>query len=214
MKKPHRILLFGITGQTGRIIASELLRQGHSVTAVVRDSSKLTLNDPNLSGVVGDIKELATYINSFKTCDVVISAVGDRSRQPTTLYSGGIACVLEGMNQHGVTRLICISAQAIEVSPAIAGWQKWLTKYIIQKLFKHSYKDLRIMERLVRTSKVNWTIVRPPRLKDSQPTGVYEIAINSHLKQPLSISRFDLAAYMISIIDNIETFKTVIEIAD
>jgi putative NADH-flavin reductase len=69
------------------------------------------------------------------------------------------------------------------------------------------------MEKLVRASNVNWTIIRPPWLKDHPPTGKYKLGINTHLKRPFSISRADLARYICDIIDKPGTFRSIIEIA-
>ena len=74
------------------------------------------------------------------------------------------------------------------------------------------YDDLRIMERLIKGSDVNWTIMRPPRLVNKPATGEYRFAINSFLKNCLSISRADLAHFMINNITNEATYQTTIEI--
>jgi putative NADH-flavin reductase len=68
------------------------------------------------------------------------------------------------------------------------------------------------MERLIKESDADWTIMRPPRLLDKPKTGHYRIAINSFLKNCLSISRADVAHFMLSNITNEATYKTTIEI--
>ena len=47
-QKKYHILLFGITGGTGKLIAKRLLDDGHRVTAIVRDPAKITLENPQL----------------------------------------------------------------------------------------------------------------------------------------------------------------------
>jgi putative NADH-flavin reductase len=87
------------------------------------------------------------------------------------------------------------------------------TKYIVQKLFGNGYADQRIMERLVKESDINWTIMRPPRLNNKQATGHYRFAINIFLKNCLLISRADVAHFIINNINNEATYKSTIEIA-
>jgi putative NADH-flavin reductase len=209
----HHILLFGMTGGTGKLIAERLLSQGHRVTAVGCHPAKVTLQHPHLAVRKGDITQPGTFTELMAACDVAISAIGDHSRKPTTLYSGGIKNVITAMTSSNVGRLICISAQPVEISPAIPFWQKWLIKYILQKIFRYSYADLRAMEKIVCASELNWTIMRPPRLKNNPPTGKYRLAINGHLKLPFSISRADLANCICDLIDQPETFRSIIEIA-
>jgi len=146
-------------------------------------------------------------------CDVTIAAIGDRSRKPTTLYSAGILNVINVMPAGEHRRLICISAQPVEISPVIPLWQKWLIKYVLQKIFKNSYADLRILENLLRSSDLNWTIMRAPRLIDGPLTNEYRMVINGHLKRPFSISRSDLAKAICNVTDKPETFRSIIEIA-
>jgi putative NADH-flavin reductase len=74
------------------------------------------------------------------------------------------------------------------------------------------YADLRVMEESVKGSNLDWTIMRPPRLTDKPMTGHYRVGINKFLKNCLSISRADLAHFMVENITNEETYKTTIEI--
>ncbi|MGO4288801.1 NAD(P)-dependent oxidoreductase [Chitinophaga sp. RAB17] len=207
------ILLFGITGGTGSIIAENLIRKGYHVTAIARDPVKVNFQHPNLLIRKGDITQPGTFADLVQQHDIIISAVGSRSRMPTTLYSDGMKHILHAMDKPERKRLICISALPIEINSVMTVWQRWLIKYIVRKIFRHPYKDLLIMEKLLRNTQVNWTIVRPPWLKDSAPAGHYKVAINTHLKRPFSISRADLAAYITDIIDNPETNRSIIEIA-
>ncbi len=209
----YHILLFGITGGTGKQIAKRLLDQGHWVTAIVRDPAKVTLEHGQLQIRKGDITKSHTFKDLLIHCDITISAIGDRTRKPTSLYSTGIGNILNAMPAGKNGRLICISAQPVEISPVIPFWQKWLIKYILQKIFRHSYADLRTMEKLLRSSDFNWTIMRAPRLTDRPPTGKYRIAVNGHLTLPFSISRSDLAKAICDVIDKPETFRSIIEIA-
>lgn len=43
-----KIAVLGATGQTGQNLVNQALQHGHSITAVVRNPSKLTVNHENL----------------------------------------------------------------------------------------------------------------------------------------------------------------------
>jgi hypothetical protein len=75
------------------------------------------------------------------------------------------------------------------------------------------YADLRAMERLIRESDANWTIVRPPRLTDKPATGRYRWSVNSWLRNALSISRADVAHFMLHHLQDESTYRGVVEIA-
>jgi len=55
---------------------------------------------------------------------------------------------------------------------------RFLSKYVLQKTLKKPYSDMRLMEAMVESSNLNWTIVRPSRLTDKMLKGSYRIAIN------------------------------------
>jgi len=65
---------------------------------------------------------------------------------------------------------------------------------------------------LVKDSGLDWTIIRPPRLTDKPATGSYRFSINSFLKNCLSISRADVAHFMVNNIDNKAIYQATIEI--
>ena len=143
----------------------------------------------------------------------VISALGTTSTQPTTLYSGGNAMLLQEMKKAGVERAFFISASAIVISPLQPLVVRWLTKYVLQKILRHMYADIRVMERLIKASDARWTIVRPPRLTNRPVTGHYRVAINEQLRNGFSISRADVAHFMLNNIFAMNTFRTTVEIA-
>ena len=207
------ILVIGANGGIGRNTVTTALEAGYQITALVRDPAKLMLTHPHLQIIKGDVHRPDTFEKYLEGIDAVISALGEKMNEPTTLYSEGNRNLLIAMNKMGVKRVFFISAAAIEISPAQPFIVRLVTKYIVQKLFGYGYADQQIMERLVKESNTNWTIMRPPRLTDKPATGHYRFAINSFLKNCLSISRADVAHFMINNITNEATYKAIIELA-
>jgi putative NADH-flavin reductase len=210
---PHyNIVVLGANGGIGRQAVEEGLKAGHSVTAVLRTPSNLILSHPNLQLVKGDIMDLQTIEKHIENKDVVISAIGKNSFKPTTLYSQGNKNLITAMQKTGVKRVFFISASGLDVNPTHSLIVKFATKYILQKLLRNMYADIRIMEQSVRQTDLNWTIMRPPRLTNKPVTGKYRIAINTFLNQGLSISRGDVANFMIKNIANETTYQKTVEI--
>ena len=212
----YKLLIIGANGGVGRQCVELALKAGHQVTALLRNPAKLDLHHPNLALIKGDIMQPETFEDHLENKDAVISAIGVNggfgADKPTTLYSGGNASLLQAMNKKKVKRAFFISASAIEISPVLPFYVRFAEKYIVQKLLKHMYADLRIMEELIKESNADWTIIRPPQLSDKPVTGKYRVAINAFLKNCLKISRADVAHYIIHNINNEATYKAVIEI--
>ena len=212
----YRLLVIGANGGIGRQCIEIALKAGHKVTAVLRNPANLTLAHHNLKVVQGDIMHPETFEKYLANTNAVISAIGVKggllSDKPTTLYSQGNANLLAAMSKMGVSRVFFISASAIEISPVLPFFIRLVAKYIVQNLLRNMYDDLREMEKLVKESGSTWTIVRPPQLNDKPVTGNYRFAINNFLKNCLSISRADVAHFIINNISNEEIYKTTIEI--
>ena len=210
---PGRLLIIGANGGIGRQCVETALAAGHHVTALLRNPANLPLTHPLLQIVKGDILDPTTFSGHLANINVVISAIGVKGTKPTSLYSQGNTILLKEMNKAGIKRAFFISASAIEISPVLPFYVKLAAKYIVQKILRHMYADLRKMEAEIKESNTNWTIIRPPRLTNQPATGHYRYSINSFLPNCLKISRADVAHFIISNISNEATYKSTIEIA-
>ena len=212
----YKFVIVGANGGIGRQCVEQALQAGHLVTAILRNPAKLAIEHPNLKKVSGDVMQPGAFENHFENQDAVISAIGVAggfgSDKPTALYSQGNANVLKAMEQKGIKRMFLISASAIEISPVLPFYIRLVEKYVVQKLLKHMYTDLLKMEALIKSSNINWTIIRPPQLTNQAVTGTYRIAINTFLKNCLKISRADVAHFIINNIANRDTYQATVEI--
>jgi len=212
------IFIAGANGGVGRQTVEQALNAGHRVTALVRDPAKLPVVHPNLRIIKGDIMQPKTFTSEMEGQEAVISGLGVSggnlfNDKPTNLYSQGCGNLLTAMEQYGTKRIFCISASAVEISPVIPWHVRFVAKYVIQKLLKHMYADLRLMEDIVKASNADWTIIRPPQLTNGPLTGKYRTAVNQYLKDCLKISRADVAHLMVSTLDNKAFNRAIVEIA-
>lgn len=212
------IFIAGANGGIGRQTVEQALEAGHQVTALVRDPAKLPVVHPNLRIIKGDIMQPETFASEMEGQEAVISTLGVSggnlfNDKPTRLYSQGCNNLLIAMEQYGIKRIFCISASAVEISPVIPWYVRFVAKYVIQKLLKHMYADLRLMEDIVKASNADWTIIRPPQLTNGPLTRKYRTAVNQYLKDSLKISRADVAHLMINTLADKEFNRAIVEIA-
>jgi putative NADH-flavin reductase len=204
-----KVVTFGAAGGIGREVVPQALDAGHTVTAVVRRPTALPLQHERLSIVKGDVMDAANVWEAVRDQDAVISTVGTNSLEPTTVYSQGVANMLQAMQATGARRLLCISATGIDPGVPI---QRLLAKPILWIILKNMYTDLVRMENLVSASELDWTIVRPPQLTDKPRTGVYRWSINKHLPGCWSLSRADTADYLVTHLSDAATYRGLVEI--
>ena len=209
-----KIIVFGATGGTGRQVVEQALQAGHLVTIVVRNPEGFPIVNPKLEIIKGDVLQSLTFQNALNEKDAVISCLGSKAGKPTTVYSEGVSNITAAMRKAGVKRIMAISAGAVIVPPKASVFIKFLTKNILQRIFKDMYVDMLAMEKLLAESGLDWTVVRPPRLTNGKRTGKYRVAINEPLNNPSKISRANLADYIVNHLMDEYTFKAIAEVGD
>lgn len=209
-----RLVVFGATGGTGRLIVEQALAAGHEVIAVARRPSAITARHERLTVVRGDVLEPSTIERAVAGQDAAVSALGAADRAPTTVYSEGTANMARAMVAGGVRRLACISSGGLEADhPHVPLLQRLVTKLVVQRLYKNPFADMARMEEGLERSGLDWTVVRAPMLTDGPRTGRYRVAESGHLERPRRISRADLADYILAHLDDAASYRAKVEIS-
>ena len=190
------MLVFGASGRMGRELVKQALTHGDSVTAFVRDPSKLDIQNNNLNIVQGNVVDYASIERAVKDQDAVICALGSSTpakRDPTLI--DGVRNIIQAMEQAGVRRFVYLSFLAVRESRQDLGP---IVNYVVAPLLRNVISDHEVKESLIKQSKLGWIIVRPPRLTNGRHTGVYRsgerIAARSLI---LTLSCADLAEFIL-----------------
>jgi putative NADH-flavin reductase len=210
-----KLLIFGPTGGTGAQLLTQALDAGHDVTVVARDPDRLSVGDQARPAVItGDVLEPKTWKAAVSAHDAVLSCLGSRDRKhPTTVYSQGMATIIDAMRHAGARRVMCLSSAGLDIPPETPLPQRLVTRLLVQRLYRHGYADMNAMERIVTVSDTDWTIIRPPMLTNGPLTGRYRTAADRHLTNPKTLSRGDLAHYMLNHIEDRDTWQRTVEIS-
>ncbi|WP_207429376.1 NAD(P)-dependent oxidoreductase [Pedobacter sp. SYSU D00535] len=208
-----KIIVFGASRGTGKQVVEQALALGLEVKAMVRNIENFTLQHPNLKTIKNDVLRPETFQEHIAGNEVVISCLGIPKIQPTTLYSQGMKNIVDSMQHAGVSRIICISSGAISIPPKSSFIMTFLIKNVLQRIYKPIYTDMVLMENILSQSELNWTVVRAPKLSDGKLTKKYRIITQQPLKGIPTISRADLAHYILDHITDSHTFKSKVEIA-
>ncbi len=190
--KPMRLLVLGATGRTGRALLAQATERGHGVTAFVRSPEKLAEIDRRIAVRKGDPCNVEELRAALRGHDVVVSTLGLPGLGESTVLSDTARATVGAMQAAGVRRLLVVSVGVLfDGSPAIAS-------ILRRTLLRHVASDSAKMERILESSGLDWTIVRPPRLTQGPPTRKY-VAVDDRLPPDsrLSMSREDLASFLL-----------------
>ncbi len=197
-KSNRNIAVIGSTGRTGRLVLDEGIRRGHSMTAFTRRPDALLGLRGLRSVITGDGRSLEDMRRAVRGQDAIISIVVSEGRGPTTVMSDVTRAELDAMREAGVRRLVTVSVSAIE------GRRPWILINLVRWILRRPYADFARMERLITSSPVDWTIVRPPYLSNGSKTGRVRTQVGGKdLRHgPYHISRADLAATLVDLAED------------
>jgi putative NADH-flavin reductase len=195
-----RIAVFGANGGTGRLLTQQALEAGHDVVAVLRRPAQLPLVHERLTVVEADVHDVEAVARAVAGSEAVLSTLGvPFTRKPIKIYSAGIVSIGAAMKQHGIARVVVVSSSATE--PHRHEGAGFLLNRVMQPLVtatigKTTYADMRKMEAHLRSSDLQWTVMRPSGLFDAPAVSDYQLHQNR--ADGVFTSRADLAASMLA----------------
>ena len=200
-----KLLVIGASRGIGLETVKAALLAGHSVRALARSAASIPIQNPNLEKVSGDALDTDTIRNSLKDVEAVIQTLGvDISPraifQPTTLFSQSTHILVDAMKDAGVKRLIAVTGLGAGNSRGHGGLL--YDAVVFPLLLKHVYGDKDVQERIIRSSGLDWTIVRPGLLTNRPATGHYRVLTAPNEWRFGVISRADVADFLVRQVDD------------
>ncbi len=210
-----KLTILGATGATGTRLVEQALAAGHEVTAVVRDPARLAVPaQQRLRTVTADVMDPASITPAVAGADAVISAVGPRGTGPTTVIQDSVRSIIQAMRKTGTRRLLEVSGSVV-ADEGESPYLRYLLKPVARRTFlRHVCADMRRGEDEIRQSNLEWTIFRPPSLTAKAAKGTYRTAIDRNLPHGFTISRADLAACILALLDDASTVHRHVAIAN
>lgn len=168
-----KIAVIGATGRTGRPLVAELLRRGHTVTVLARDSAKLGELAHQVQIVTGDSRTPGDLDRLVTGAYAVVSALGPTAKE-SSLHTDTANALVAAMHAAGVERLVGVSGAGIDVPADQKSFSAKVISKAIQTLGGDVVKDNPAEYAVYAASDLSWTLVRPPRLVDGEATGRLE----------------------------------------
>ncbi|ORY08985.1 NAD-dependent epimerase/dehydratase [Clohesyomyces aquaticus] len=173
-------LLLGATGRTGQHVISELLSQGHTAVALVRSSAKLAPR-PGLTLVTGsplskpDIKNALSAAPSLTPSAAIITLNTVRKSDspfapqisPPRFLADSCANVCEVLEDAGIRRVVVMSTAGVGDSWANLPWLSRV--FMGWTNIKYALEDHGLVDKEIRGTKMDWTLVRAVRLEFDDP---------------------------------------------
>jgi putative NADH-flavin reductase len=193
------LTVFGATGGIGREVVTQALDAEHHVTAYIRNPAKRTVTHPNLAVITGELTDRDAVQRAVHGADAVISALGpslDRKATGMPLVEG-TRTIVDAMRAEGVERYIGMATPSLSDPRDGSSLLGRLVPFMGRTFLKRAYQELLDMSRIVTDSELDWTIARFTQPKDGARKGTVRAGYLGRDKIRASITRADIAAFLL-----------------
>jgi len=207
-----KLVVLGATGGTGLEIVRQAIERGHSVTALVRSPERLKPFRDRIIVKQGDLLNPAELEQVVQSQDAVLSGFGPRvpvSKADANLLQR-FAVALTSAMVHAGTRRVVVESVAFLFRDSLVP-----PAYLLGRLFfPRTVADASAMERVFGESDLDWTMVRPPGLTDKPYTGKYRLREGHLPRFGFTISRADVADFMLKVVENRSAIRKVVGVCN
>ena len=194
-----RVAIVGGHGQIARQLHPLLVAAGHQPVALVRNESRR----PELEAAGAEVRLLdieqedaVAFGRAFEGCRAVVFAAGggpdgNKERKRTVDLEGSLKSI-DGARQAGIRRFVQVSAIDVDQPVGADAADVW-------RAYVEAKRDA---DAALRDTELDWTIIRPGRLTDDDPTGL--VALGADVPRA-AVPRGDVAAVLAAVLDRPET---------
>ncbi|MDO5520983.1 MAG: SDR family oxidoreductase [bacterium] len=200
-----KVIIFGATGGIGKWALKHALEKGHEVTAFVRTPSKITIKNSALHVIKGDISNYEEVRSAVTGQDAVIWCVGIPMKRKYEKMESleGHKVLLKAMKSTGVKRLIDWGTPSIPFRKDKKSFSTVVPGILASVALPMPKKEMVAVGEILMSSDLEWTMVRFMAPKDTPYTGKVKVGFGD-IKMSFSISREDIAAFMVEQLDTNE----------
>lgn len=199
-----KITVIGATARSGRVIIRQALAAGYQVTGLARSPHKLDVQDPNLTLVKGDVREIESLKAALTGDEVVICMVGKNPPSDPTQQIGKVDLytvmgknLIEAMQSRGNKRLIMASSTGVEhrIDPGASAPAGKSMADMWRFNARHLYGDMADMETQIEESGLDYVLLRPGFMVEEPARHDLQFAVNGDTPGQRTITYEDFAAF-------------------
>ena len=202
------ITVFGASGKIGRLLVQQAIGKGYKVKAYIRDKQSFPVSDENITLIEGTLDNKPQIQNAVTGADAVISLLGPPLKfwYKGTPVADGHANIVAAMKAAGVTRFITIATPSVKSPKDTSSVATVLPGIMARIIFPKPYIEIVKVGDVVKTSGLDWTIVRFIAPNDKEPAGNVKVSFGE-TKIGFSISRADITSFVLQQVQSKEFIR-------
>ena len=200
-----KIALIGATGYVGSAVLNEALHRGHEVTAIARNTDKITTKNAKLKVVSADINDSDNLAKILAGHDAVVSAYNAGLTNPN-LYNDfikGSETIQQATKLAGVKRFLIVGgAGSLEIAPGV----QLVDSPEFPKEWKTGATAARDYLNIIKKEKdLDWTFLSPAiELHPGKRTAVFRLGTDQPVFDDKNQGKISVEDLAVAIIDELE----------
>ena len=196
-----KVLIIGGSRGVGKAVLESGISRGLDITVLARFPEKIKSAGQQPRIITGDVLNKDDLKAAVEGQDAICSCIGvPITFKPVALFSTAAANLVEVMKTGNDQKFIAVTGIGAGDSTGHGG-------FLYDKLFKPVflrtiYQDKDREEAIIRSSSLNWLIVRPAGLTNGPQTGKYKVIDTLDGVVSKRISRLDVADFMLNQLEN------------
>lgn len=199
-----KVTIFGASGNIGRLVVKKALAEGYDVKACIRGSSIKGLSDvtvfanPHLEIIEGELSDYQKIEKAVMGADAVISTLGPSMNITAKGYPvfEGHKNIVKAMTAQKVRRFITIGTPSIRFEKDKMSVITIFPTIMASIMLRRAYKEIVQIGDMVKSSNLDWTIVRFLQPTNNPATGNIKVTFGDS-KIKFAIPREDIAAFVL-----------------
>lgn len=190
------VAVFGISGCTGKALVEVARARGLDLVGLARRPPVPPL-PTHVRVLVGELSDPQAVHQVVKGARAVICVFGPRPPHLEVFCAEATENIITAMRETGTPRLLCQTGAMVGALPRNVSLPvRWMAHRFAQSRPQVA-ADRAVQEQLVRASRLDWTLVKPPRLR----TGPAKLPVRAGPSLPIgllaSLSRSALAGFLL-----------------
>lgn len=200
----NKIAVIGGTGKSGKYLVQELLKRRIPIKLLLRKTSHFDITDPLVETVTGDARDYSSVLELLDGCDALISTLS-QPKGEKTIFSDAAKHVLGAMQEKGVRRYIVTAGLNVDAPGDQKSEQVRFSTDWMYHNYPETTKDRQVEYELLRSSPVDWTMVRLPMIIQTEERFLVTVSLTDCPGERISAA--DLACFLVDQLSNEEYIR-------
>jgi len=189
------IAVFGITGRTGKALIEAAHARGLELVGLAR--RPVASPSAHVRVLVGELSDAEAVRQVVTGTRASICVFGPRPPDRDVFCAQATANVITAMQSAGSVRLLCQTGAMVgALPPNVSPPMRWMAHRFARSRPQVA-ADRAAQEQLVRASRLDWTLVKPPRLRTTAASAPVRAGPTLRVGLLSAISRSALAGFLL-----------------